>query len=57
MSYPQMLEFLKSYGDLISEHFDVDHTSGSGEWVEDAVTYARDVQWIREADLLIAEVS
>lgn len=56
-SYLQILEFLSNYGDIISEHFDVGNASGSGERGKDSVIYARDVQWIREADLLIAEVS
>ena len=56
-NYLQILEFLLNYNNIISEHFDVGNTSGSGEQVEDAVISARDVQRIRGVDLLIAEVS
>jgi 2'-deoxynucleoside 5'-phosphate N-hydrolase len=56
-SYLQIVEFLQRYGDTISEHSDSGNPSGSQERVDDSIIYARDVGWIRDADLLIAEVS
>ncbi|MDK2847754.1 MAG: 2-deoxynucleoside 5-phosphate N-hydrolase [Desulfuromonadales bacterium] len=56
-SYLKILAFLKHYGDIISEHSsqqkDCDDQGLSG----DGAIYARDIRWIGDADLLIAEVS
>ncbi|WP_225073458.1 nucleoside 2-deoxyribosyltransferase [Desulfuromonas sp. CSMB_57] len=56
-SYLRVLDFLQSYGEVISEHFEPGNAPASGEGVDDAAIYARDVRWIGEADLLIADVS
>jgi 2'-deoxynucleoside 5'-phosphate N-hydrolase len=56
-SYVRILEFLQSYGEVISEHLEAGNAPANGEGVNDAAIYARDVEWIGVADLLIAEVS
>ncbi len=56
-SYRQILDCLKNYGELVSEHIPARQTAAPGKKADDFVIYARDVQWIREADLLVAEVS
>ena len=56
-SYKDILDYLRNYGEVASEHLDkktvVEKAGSSGD--EDI--YARDVRWIRESDVLIAEVS
>ena len=56
-SYLRMLEFLQSYGEVISEHFEPGNAPASAAGVDDAAIYARDVRWIGVAGLLIADVS
>jgi hypothetical protein len=56
-NYKEILNYLRNYGELASEHLDkktVVEKAGSNS---DGDIYARDVRWIRESDVLIAEVS
>lgn len=55
--YCQILAFLQSFGETISEHSDQPRSFNNEDLRGDAAIYARDTHWIREADLLIAEVS
>jgi hypothetical protein len=56
-SYLQILAFLKHYGDIISEHSDQQANCDDQGLSGDAAIYARDIRWIKDADLLVAEVS
>lgn len=55
--YREILAFLQTFGETISEHLDQSEGFDDEGLRGDAAIYARDTHWIREADLLIAEVS
>jgi hypothetical protein len=56
--YRQLIEYLQSYGRVLTEHVgDGDlKTTGEGD-LPDVEIYRRDTSWIRTADLLVAEVT
>lgn len=56
-SYRQILTFLQNHATIISEHADPPADHNDHGLRGDAAIYARDIRWIEEADLLIAEVS
>jgi len=56
--YLQIINFLKTKGNVLTEHIANSNLSSYGEQnitVEEI--YTRDVNWIRESDVLIAEVT
>ena len=56
--YAQIIDHLKSYGTVLTEHIGQSDLSTLGEdEISNEAIYTRDVDWIREADLFIAEVS
>lgn len=56
-SYRQILAFLQNHGTIISEHSAPPANRDDHGLRGDAAIYARDIRWIEEVDLLIAEVS
>lgn len=56
-NYKKILDYLKRYGEVTSEHLDKKTVAGQAGSNSDGDIYARDVRWIRESDVLIAEVS
>jgi hypothetical protein len=56
--YLQMIEHLRKYGQVLTEHIgdqnltDFGDDGPSDEWI-----YGRDMSWLREADIVVAEVS
>ncbi len=54
--YRQIIEYLQNYGDVLTEH--IGH-----EMIEDGIgqtdrqIYEQDMEWLRESDIVIAEVS
>jgi nucleoside 2-deoxyribosyltransferase len=56
-NYKKILDYLKDYGEVISEHLEKKAVVTQAGPSSDPDIYARDVRWIRESDVLIAEVS
>lgn len=56
-NYQQILDFLENFGEITSEHSNQIKTTEQHGSNSDADIYARDVRWIGESDILIAEVS
>lgn len=55
--YKQIIEVLKTFGTVVTEHVgDADLTLG-GENAPDHVIHDRDIEWLRNADVLVAEVT
>jgi len=53
--YAEIIELLKRYGDVLTEH--VGETELKEETLTDEEIYERDMEWLREADLVVAEVT
>jgi nucleoside 2-deoxyribosyltransferase len=57
-TYEKMIEMLKSYGKVLTEHLGSDEEIESSDRVlTDKEIHDRDLQWIVESDLLVAEVT
>ena len=55
--YQQIIELLGEYGEVLTEHIGDETLSALGENIEPGYIFERDTDWIREADVVIAEVS
>ena len=56
--YKQIITQLKEYGSVLTEHIGLDSLTSSGqtEFSEEKI-YTQDTDWIRESDIVIAEVT
>lgn len=53
-----IIEVLRKFGDVLTEHIADETLSSFGETdTKDGDIYQRDISWLREADLVVAEVS
>ena len=56
--YAEIITLLKSYGTVLTEHVgDREGISNEDELLSDRQIHDRDLQWIRESDLVVAEVT
>ena len=54
----QLIKYLKKYGEVLTEHFADSSLIQVGELtMDDKEIHDRDMEWIMEADVIIAEVS
>jgi len=55
--YFQIIDHLKKYGTVLSEHIGLKTLGSSGENLPAEEIFNRDVAWVKEADVIVAEVS
>jgi len=55
--YFQIIELLTKYGVVLTEHLGHQNLSASGEASPEELIYKRDMTWLHEADVVVAEVS
>ncbi len=55
--YKKIVDYLKTIGTVLDEHVADPNLQASGESITSTVIYNRDVSWINECDILIAEVT
>lgn len=55
--YKKIVDHLQSKGNVLTEHIGDAKTTSSGENKTDHEIYARDLDWLASADLMVAEVS
>ncbi|MFZ2150062.1 MAG: nucleoside 2-deoxyribosyltransferase [Minisyncoccia bacterium] len=56
--YIKIIELLKEYGQVLTEHIGNPNLSNQGEMdLDDMHIYERDIAWLKESDALVAEVS
>lgn len=56
--YFSIIEILKNYGQVLSEHVGNKELSSYGQTeMTDEEIYTKDVNWIKEADIIVAEVT
>ena len=53
--YGEIVELLKGYGRVLTEHVGQTHVDEDG--LSDEAIYERDMTWLEEADVLVAEVT
>lgn len=55
--YKQIIDLLKQHGTVLTEHFGDASLTSAGEDLTDCAIHDRDLEWLRRADVLIAEVT
>lgn len=55
--YAQIIELLKAHGVVLSEHFGSATLTSQGHQHPVQAIYQQDKSWVREADIVVAEVS
>lgn len=55
--YKKIVDYLKTIGTVLDEHVVDPNLQASGESITSTEIYNRDVSWINECDILIAEVT
>lgn len=56
--YQQIIDFLKSFGDVLTEHIGDPRLTDSGDdGPTDRYIHDRDLMWLQSADVLVAEVT
>jgi nucleoside 2-deoxyribosyltransferase len=55
--YSQIIELLRSHGDVLTEHVGEMDPDRAEDNVPDEVIYRRDMAWLEEVDALVAEVT
>ena len=55
--YEQIIDLLKQRGRVLTEHFGDAGLSAAGEALADGDIHDRDIEWLRSADVLVAEVT
>ncbi len=55
--YRQIIELLKEHGQVLTEHVGEDEVEQVERRLSDEEIYTRDMGWLEEADVLIAEVT
>jgi len=55
--YLEIIKLLKNYGNVLTEHVGNDKLTQMGEKISDKEIYERDIAWVKESDVLVAEVT
>ena len=55
--YSRIVELLRSHGTVLTEHFGDANLTAAGEDLADQAIHDRDLEWLRSADVLVAEVT
>ena len=55
--YMQLIQELNAYGTVLTEHIGDKTLSAQGESVDEKFIFERDMRWVSEADVIVAEVS
>ena len=55
--YLQIIHLLRSHGTVLTEHFGDASLTAAGENLADRDIHDRDIEWLRKADVLVAEVT
>ncbi len=56
--YLQIIEYLKTFGEVLTEHVgDPNLTRSGNDGSTDKTIHDRDLQWLKDSDILVAEVT
>jgi len=55
--YSKIIDLLKEYGEVLTEHVGHQDLTDHGEDLSDDFIYERDMDWLRQSDVLVADVS
>ncbi|NUN11907.1 nucleoside 2-deoxyribosyltransferase [Candidatus Micrarchaeota archaeon] len=55
--YKELIDYLKKYGEVLSEHFGSEKLTSYGEAYSDEFIHDRDMNWVLSSNAIIAEVT
>ncbi len=55
--YEEIITLLKQHGTVLTEHFGSAALTSAGESLADCDIHDRDIEWLKQADVLVAEVT
>ena len=55
--YKEIIELLKEYGEVLTEHVGDEALSSAGSGIDPVHIFEQDTDWLREADVVVAEVT
>ena len=55
--YKKIIDILSAHGQVLTEHVGSSEVSQSGEEIKESQIYERDIAWINDADVVVAEVT
>lgn len=55
--YRQIIELLGQYGEVLTEHIGDETLTSAGSTMEPQYIFEQDTDWLREADVIVAEVT
>ncbi len=55
--YKTIISQLSAYGKVLTEHIADDKLDDRGENISDNAIFERDTEWLRESDIIVAEVT
>ena len=55
--YEQIIKLLQQHGTVLTEHFGDASLTAAGESLDACVIHDSDLEWLRQADVLVAEVT
>lgn len=55
--YKQIIELLGQYGEVLTEHIGDETLTSAGSSMEPQYIFEQDTDWLREADVVVAEVT
>lgn len=55
--YSSIILELQKYGKVLTEHIGDPNITSNGEEIPDTQIYSRDMAWLREADVIIGEIT
>lgn len=55
--YKQIIELLGQYGEVLTEHIGDESLTSAGSTMEPQYIFEQDTDWLREADVIVAEVT
>ena len=55
--YLEIIQYLKDYGDVLTEHIGDENIDSEGEDVNDQYIHDRDMDWLMSSDIMVAEVT
>ncbi len=55
--YKQIIELLGQYGEVLTEHIGDETLTSAGSAMEPQYIFEQDTDWLREADVVVAEVT
>jgi hypothetical protein len=56
-TYKEIIDLLKKYGTVLTEHISDPNLSETGEGLSDTDIYKRDMKWLHDANVVIADVT